>query len=237
MDPEKLRQQQLEDFLLGGAGHSTMGITLGSAGKAAVSRERQQDALKYGRMGELAKRGEDFIEKGRATREKGFEIGEKTAEQTEAAKRQGLASGSAMVDTDKRLADAGLDRASREKIAKMNADVQDRATAAQKEGTLQLRYESLLTTIDKNKNVAINDATKGSPDAVKLKTLSNFEAMGQLTKDQVAQKTAAQASLEAQVKAIENDAASQRDRIMSLVSKGTNLGGWKSFTEQKPTKK
>jgi hypothetical protein len=214
-DPEKLRQEQLEDFLLGGAGHSTMGITLGSAGKAGVSRKRQQDALKYARMGELAKRGEDFLEKGRATREKGFELGEKSAESAEAGSRQGLASGTAMVDADKQMEVAGLDRASREKIANIQASVQREVNKATKEGTLELKRQTFMLAIKEAEAKAVEEAKKGSTDSNLLKQLSNFEAMGKLSPEQQATKKAAEARLAVVEKAALNGFADLRAQVMS----------------------
>ena len=247
MDPEKLRQQQLEDFLLGAAGHSTAGITLGSAGKAAVGRERMQDALKYGRMGELAKRGEDYMESGRKAREEGFKVGEKAGEQAEMGTRQGIASGASMVDKDKELVNAGLDRKSREYIARLSASVQHEANTASKEGNLLAKYQTILGNATKNEEAAISRIQKESPDGKLLTNLASMEAFGKLDKDQIAQKNAASARLEAQVVAVRNKFAEDRDMVMSLVNSvggGSGLGGltggnkgWGKVEEVKPTKK
>lgn len=239
MDPEKLRRQQLEDFLLGAAGHSTAGMTLGSAGKAAVSRERQQDLLKYGRMGDLAKRQEDYLESGRKAREEGFKVGEKAGEQAEMGKRQAISSGASMVDMDKQMVSAGLDRASREKIAQLNAQVQREVNAATKEGTLELRRQTLLVSINTAEETVLATALKASPDYAILKNLAGFEAMGKLDKTQQAQKQSAQANLDKLEIAIRNKYQTAREQVMSSGSGG--LGslpsnkGWK-VTEVKPTK-
>jgi hypothetical protein len=240
MDPEKLRKQQLEDFLLGAAGHSTMGITLGSAGKAAVSRERQQDALKYGRMGELAKRGEDFLEKGRATREKSFEIGEKAGEQTEMGTRQGLASGTAMVDADKEVLSRTLDRKSREKIAALEAQVRRETNTAVQEGTLEVKRQTLLANIDKAEETAVSTATKSSTAYTTLKNLSAIESYGKLDKDQAAKKQSAEADLDKLTLAIRNKFQDTRAMVMSGNSDAglgsLTTGGWK-VTPVTPAKK
>lgn len=231
MDPEKLRKQQLEDFLLGAAGRSTAGMTLGAAGKAAVARERQQDALKYDRMGELAKRGEDYIESGRKAREEGFKVGEKTAEQAELGTRQGLASGTSMVDMDKQMVNAGLDRASREKIAALEAQVRRETNAATKEGTLELKRQTLLSNIDKAEENAVTMAKKGSNDYATLKNLAGFEAMGKLDKDQMAQKQLAEANLDKLEISIRNKFQDTRAMVMSGNSDAglgsLSTGGWK----------
>jgi len=232
MDPEKLRQQQLEDFLLGGAGRSTMGMTLGSAGKAAVSRERQQDALKYGRMGELAKRGEDFLEKGRATREKGFEIGEKAGESAQSGVNQGLASGSAMTNADKQMEIAGLDRESREKIAALEAQVRRETNAATQEGTLALKQQTLLANIDKAEETAVSTAKKSAPAYAIIKNIGAIESMGvKLDKTQIAQKQAAEADIDKIEMAIRYKFQDTRAMVMSGNSNAgigsLSTGGWK----------
>lgn len=241
MDPEKLRQQQLEDFLLGAAGHSTMGITLGSAGKAAVSRERQQDALKYGRMGELAKRGEDFLEKGRATREKGFELGEKAGESAQSGVNQGLASGSAMTNADKQMEIAGLDRASREKIAALEAQVRRETNAATQEGTLALKQQTLLANIDKAEETAVSTAKKSAPAYAIIKNIGAIESMGgKLDKTQIAQKQAAEADIDKIEMAIRYKFQDTRAMVMSGNSNAglgsLSTGGWK-VTPVTPVKK
>lgn len=241
MDPEKLRQQQLEDFLLGAAGHSTMGMTLGSAGKAAVARERQQDALKYGRMGELAKRGEDYMETGRKARETAFGAGEKTAEQVEMGTRQGLASGTAMVDADKQMETAGLDRASREYVARLQTQVQREANAAAKEGTLALKQQTLLANIDKAEETAVSTAKKSAPAYAIIKNIGAIESMGgKLDKTQLAQKQAAEADMDKLEMAIRNKFQDTRAMVMSGNSDAglgsLSTGGWK-VTPVTPAKK
>jgi hypothetical protein len=240
-DPEKLRSEQLTDFLLGGAGHSTMGMTLSSSGKAGVSRRRQQEAMERARMGERQTKEEGLLELGRKAREEGFKVGEKSAENAETGMRQGLASGTAMVDADKQMETAGLDRASREYVARLNAQVQREANAAAKEGTLALKQQTLLANIDKAEETAVSTAKKAAPAYAIIKNIGAIEAMGgKLDKTQLAQKQSAEADIDKIETAIRYKFQDTRAMVMSGNSAAglgsLSTGGWK-VTPVTPAKK
>jgi hypothetical protein len=240
-DPEKLRSEQLTDFLLGGAGHSTMGMTLSSSGKAGVSRRRQQEAMERARMGERQTKEEGLLELGRKAREKGFELGEKTAEGADAGVRQGLASGASMVNTDKEGVFRSLDRASREKIAALDAQVRREVNQADKEGVLALKQQTLLASIDKAEETAVSTATKSAPAYAIIKNIGAIESMGgKLDKDQVAKKQSAEADLDKITLEIRNKFQDTRAMVMSGNSNAglgsLSTGGWK-VTPVTPAKK
>jgi hypothetical protein len=240
-DPEKMRKEQLSDFLLNAAGRSTPGMTLGAAGKGASTRQRQQELLQRDTMGQRQAKQEGFLETGRKSREEAFKSGDTALREGEAGIRQGLSSGTSMVDKDKEMANAGLDRKSREYIAKLQADVQREVTGAMKENTLTLNRQTLLANIDKAEEAALSTAKKSSTEYALLKQLAGFEAMGKLDKDQMAKKQAAEAKLDTIEIAIKNKFQETRDMVMSsgsgLGSLPTGTKGWGKLEEVKPTKK
>jgi hypothetical protein len=239
-DPERMRDEQLTDFLLNAAGRSTMGSTLAAAGRGGENTRRQQLAMQRAAMGERQTKQEGLLELDRKGREKGFELGEKAGEQTEMGTRQGLASGTAMVDADKEVLSRTLDRASREKIAALEAQVRREVNQADKEGVLALKQQTLLASIDKAEETAVSTATKTSPAYTTLKNLSAIESYGKLDKEQIAKKQSAEADLDRMTLAIRNKFQDTRAMVMSGNSDAglgsLSTGSWK-VTPVTPAKK
>jgi hypothetical protein len=221
-DPEKMRKEQLSDFLLSAAGRSTPGMTLGAAGKGASTRQRQQELMQREAMGQRQAKQEGFLETGRKSREDAFKSGDTALKEAQSGVNTGLG---ALVNIDriqKDLANAGLDRESRERVAKMQANVQHEANVAAKDGTLMFKYQTLLDKNTDNMNSEISKLRKDSKEGYLLKNLAGFAATGTLTKDQQNQQKAAETSLEAQEAKLRLTFKAREDDIMSIVE---NIGG------------
>jgi hypothetical protein len=229
-DPQKMKDEQLNEFFMGAAGRGTIGTTLSGGNRGASTRQRQQELMQREAMGERQAKQEGFLETGRKSREDAFKSGDTALKEAQSGINQGLASGTSMVDIDKQMVSAGLDRESREKIANITAAVQREVNGAMKENTLELKRQSLLSNIDKAEENAVSTARKSSNDYAILKNLAGFEAMGKLDKNQMAQKQAAEAKLEKLETVIRNKFQDTRDLVMSG-SGGAGIGslgskGW-----------
>jgi hypothetical protein len=152
LDPERLRQQGLESFLLGAGGQGSIGRALGAGGRSAVNFERNRADEQRRRLLERNKMLRDEFDIDARDRKGAFEAGEKRFGEGSSDMRQGIASGVSMRNTDQttaasvrntnvnaqvslRNADqqmqtAGLDRDSRERISEMQAQVQQETAAA-----------------------------------------------------------------------------------------------------------
>jgi hypothetical protein len=152
LDPEQIRRQKLQNFLLGAGGQGSIGRALGAGGRSAVNFERNRADEQRRRLLERNKMLRDEFDIDARDRKGAFEAGEKRFGEGAADMRQGIASGVSMRNTDQttaasvrntnvnaqvslRNADqqmqtAGLDRDSRERISEMQAQVQQETSAA-----------------------------------------------------------------------------------------------------------
>jgi hypothetical protein len=152
LDPEQIREQKLQNFLLGAGGQGSIGRALGAGGRSAVNFERNRADEQRRRLLERNKMLRDEFDIDARDRKGAFEAGEKRFGEGAADMRQGIASGVSMRNTDQttaasvrntnvnaqvslRNADqqmqtAGLDRDSRERISEMQAQVQQETSAA-----------------------------------------------------------------------------------------------------------
>jgi hypothetical protein len=152
LDPEQIRKQKLQNFLLGAGGQGSIGRALGAGGRSAVNFERNRADEQRRRLLERNKMLRDEFDIDARDRKGAFEAGEKRFGEGAADMRQGIASGVSMRNTDQttaasvrntnvnaqvslRNADqqmqtAGLDRDSRERISEMQAQVQQETSAA-----------------------------------------------------------------------------------------------------------
>jgi hypothetical protein len=152
LDPEQIREQKLQNFLLGAGGQGSIGRALGAGGRSAVNFERNRADEQRRRLLERNKMLRDEFDIDEKNRKGAFEAGEKRFGEGAADMRQGIASGVSMRNTDQttaasvrntnvnaqvslRNADqqmqtAGLDRDSRERISEMQAQVQQETAAA-----------------------------------------------------------------------------------------------------------
>ena len=152
LDPEQIRKQKLQNFLLGAGGQGSIGRALGAGGRSAVNFERNRADEQRRRLLERNKMLRDEFDIDARDRKGAFEAGEKRFGEGSSDVRQGIASGTSMRNTDQttaasvrntnvnakvslRNADqqmqtAGLDRDSRERISEMQAQVQQETAAA-----------------------------------------------------------------------------------------------------------
>ena len=152
LDPEQIRKQKLQNFLLGAGGQGSIGRALGAGGRSAVNFERNRADEQRRRLLQRNKMVRDEFDIDEKNRKGAFEAGEGRFKEGAADRRQGIASGVSMRNTDQttaasvrntnvnaqvslRNADqqmqtAGLDRDSRERISEMQAQVQQETSAA-----------------------------------------------------------------------------------------------------------
>ena len=203
LDPERLRQQKLENFLLGAGGQGSIGRTLGAGGRSAVNFERSQQDAQRQRLLERQKMLRDEFAIDQQAREKAAEIGEKRYGEGAADVRAGTQYGTDVRNVDARLKDAGLDRDSRERIAEMQSRVQQEVAQATRDNTLEIKRQSLLSTITNNisraeKEVRAEFARKMAPLAQIQASFGKLDPaqQAQLRELQIAQEEAMAAATE-----------------------------------------
>lgn len=230
-DPERQRQQQLENFLLGAAGQGSIGRTLGAGGRSAVNFERSQADLQRKRLLERQKMLTDEFAIDRGTREKAYEGGEKRYGEAAADVRTGTQLGTSIRNVDRQLENAGLDRDSRERIAELQAQVQQEVARATRENTLEIRRQTLMSTITNNKAKAEALAAKAFDKRIdSIEQMRTMNPNGKLTPAQQTQLDSLNADKDAAV----NAAGSQFDALLDRLV-GTSTAGYivKKKTEPK----
>jgi len=152
LDPEQIRKQKLQNFMLGAGGQGSFGRALGAGGRSAVNFERNRDDEQRRRLLERNKMLRDEFDIDAGVRKDAYASGEKRFGEGAADVRQGISSGASMSSADQQAAasmrntdvsaavsirnsnqqmeTAGLDRGSRERIAEMQAQVQQETSAA-----------------------------------------------------------------------------------------------------------
>lgn len=152
LDPEQIRKQKLQNFMLGAGGQGSFGRALGAGGRSAVNFERNRDDEQRRRLLERNKMLRDEFDIDAGVRKDAYAFGEKRFGEGAADVRQGISSGASMSSADQQAAasmrntdvsaaasirnsnqqmeTAGLDRGSRERIAEMQAQVQQETSAA-----------------------------------------------------------------------------------------------------------
>lgn len=201
LSPERMRQQQLENFLLGAAGQGSVGRALGAGGRSAVNFERSQQDAQRRRLLERQKMLRDEFDIDKGVREKAFETGEKRFGEGAADVRAGAQFSTSARNTDVQLKSAGLDRDSRERIAEMQSRVQQEVAQATRENTLEVKKQSLISTITNNKSKAEKDVRTQFDK--KMAPLLQMQAMtGKLTPAQQTQLDQLEAAQERALQAV-----------------------------------
>jgi len=154
LDPKRIREQALQNFLLGAGGQGSIGRALGAGARSAVNFERGQEAAKRQRLLERQKMLRDEFAIDRGIREKAFESGEKRFGEGAADVRTGAELSTNIRNTDAKLRDAGLDRDSRERVAVMQAQVEQEVARAKRENTLAIEKQTLMSVITNNRSRA-----------------------------------------------------------------------------------
>ena len=158
-DPERMRNEALTRFLLGGAGRSSTASALAGAGGSALDYSTQMQAEERQRMLERQKAGEGEFALERDIRGKAFGAREKPLQEGLAAIKQGVASGTQLVDSARKtkadLLNAGLNRESSEYIAGLNLKSSQAIAEAARAGTLAQNQNNLLVSLARDEETAL----------------------------------------------------------------------------------
>lgn len=214
MDPEAQRERKLSAFLRGAGGRSSFGSVM-AGGSGAAEAERQRNLAQRLKGTEaFQKKLEDVIGIERAAVEKGIGAGQRAAEV--GATMRGFEMRSK--DVDKQLESAGLDRESRERIAKISAQVQGDVAKANRELQGEMRTQTQLRLLTEGRQRAITTATK--PIDTQIAQLESLQIMGgKLDKAQQEQLS----NLRARRDLIVSNIEEQYDDLMGSIMPGSGF--------------
>jgi hypothetical protein len=147
LDPEQIRKQKLQNFLLGAGGQGSIGRALGAGGRSAVNFERNRADEQRRRLlerNEMARSEFDIDEKNRKS---AFDAGETRRESGAADIRAGAQLSNSARNIDAQLKNSILTRDSAERIATMQAQVQQEVSQATREATSQAKKDALIQRV------------------------------------------------------------------------------------------
>jgi hypothetical protein len=147
LDPEQIRKQKLQNFLLGAGGQGSVGRALGAGGRSAVNFERNRADEQRRRLlerNEMARSEFDIDEKNRKS---AFDAGETRRESGAADIRAGAQLSNSARNIDAQLKNSILTRDSAERIATMQAQVQQEVSQATREATSQAKKDALIQRV------------------------------------------------------------------------------------------
>ena len=222
---QALRDRRLIAGLLGAQSGYGIGSTLGAFGRASVSEGERQEAAQRANVLERQKMLDQLLEAGVAARKKGFEAGTAAEKDVRAGQRAAAGDVTQLQITQENLRSAGLDRASRERIAQMQAAAQRELAAAQREGTAALKTQALQVSIlDKRARSA---AMARKDFEKRMAPLLQMQAMaGKLDKNQTAQLDAIKAEMDVEV----NSAVAPFDTMLDQLMGGAQAGSARGFS-------
>ena len=131
-DPERQRQEGLKRYLLG-MGSRTAGQEFGGGAATAMDYDAAQRAQQLNRFKDIQRSREGVVGLEREATRGGIEGGYNALKAGSEEKRQGIAAAEGAYRTDKTFEQAGLDRASRERIAQMEVGARTADRALQRE--------------------------------------------------------------------------------------------------------
>jgi hypothetical protein len=147
LDPEQIRRQGLESFLLGAGGQGSIGRALGAGGRSAVNFERNRADEQRRRLLERNKMVRDEFDIDARDRKGAFEAGEKRYGEGAADVRAGAQLSNSARNIDAQLKNSILTRDSAERIATMQAQVQQEVAQATREATSQAKKDALIQRV------------------------------------------------------------------------------------------
>jgi hypothetical protein len=147
LDPEQIRRQGLESFLLGAGGQGSIGRALGAGGRSAVNFERNRADEQRRRLLERNKMVRDEFDIDARDRKGAFEAGEKRYGEGAADVRAGAQLSNSARNIDAQLKNSVLTRDSAERIATMQAQVQQEVAQATREATSQAKKDALIQRV------------------------------------------------------------------------------------------
>jgi hypothetical protein len=145
-DPERMRQEQLNRFLLGMGGRSTLGSVAQGAGAASINYQNEMEALERAALGGRGSMQDKIFEDQRAIREKAFGSRNPVMKDVEAARNQGIVSGTGMSNTDVNAATQAASTAAQRESNQIGARANDFARLAQARISLQQAKDRRLRT-------------------------------------------------------------------------------------------
>ena len=244
LDPEQIRKQKLQNFMLGASGQGSIGRALGAGGRSAVNFERNRDDEQRNRMLERNKMLRDEFDIDAGVRKDAYASGEKRFGEGAADVRQGISSGASMRNTDntnnvsmrntnvsaqvairnanQQMETAGLDRGSRERISEMQAKVQQETSAALRESTSQQRLDQQIIRNQQFRLTAEKQARERFQK--QIDNLVNLESLGQkLDTNQKTLLDKLTVDMETAVRAAVGPFDAQIDKLSGVNSKGGAL--------------
>jgi hypothetical protein len=147
LDPEQIRKQKLQNFLLGAGGQGSIGRALGAGGRSAVNFERNRADEQRRRLLERNKMVRDEFDIDARDRKGAFEAGEKRYGEGAADVRAGAQLSNSARNIDAQLKNSILTRDSAERIATMQAQVQQEVAQATREATSQAKKDALIQRV------------------------------------------------------------------------------------------
>jgi hypothetical protein len=230
-DPERISNERLTRFLLGGAGRSSAAQAIAGGGGSSVDYREAMDAEKRQRMLERQKAEEGDFAVDRDIRGKAFGAREKQLREGSAMLRQGIASGTTMSDSINRIkADLANSNATREAQVKIaNAENQVRLLTTQM--TVRAQQELNAITNESNKIVRL-EQLRNSEKRTALNPLQREKEI--ILKNQLpntVMSPADRASLEATEKLIEAYTAQIDSKYDNMLrGSGKSTEGWSKPT-------
>lgn len=227
---QALRDRRLIAGLLGAQSGYGIGSTLGAFGRASVAEGERQETAQRANLLERQKMLDQLLEAGVAARRKGFDVGTEAEKEALAGQRAAAGDVSRLQEAQERLKDAGLDRASRERVAQMQVAAQRDLAAAQREGTAALKTQALQASIlDKRERAS---AVVRKDFEKRMAPLLQMQAMtGKLDKNQTAQLEAIKAEMDVAV----NNAISPFNAMLDQLMGGAQTGSTRGFSVREKT--
>lgn len=222
-DPERQRQEGLKRFLIGAGGRRYGEFGAGAGAGITYDAAQRQQRMERLKGIEDVRQGIFGIQKGAV--EKGIAGGEKAYTTTSDRARQAMASGSDLYKTESTALQSGLDRESRERVAKENNRIQSEIAQATRDQTLEVRRQGFLQDIARMESQALRDLQRG-PDAKALADLRQLKAMNPkgFTKEQEAELANIQKRLDEAEDLIRTSMEVNRASLGGLGGRGRGTG-------------
>jgi hypothetical protein len=219
--PEALRRRQWEDFVAGAINKETMAGALGGGATAATRGARAMEEAQREALLGRQKQAEAMLERQRGIRKGVFEASEKAGEEATkglpaALQTAGSLETAALKSSDEAknraaaLERLGIERASAEKIALLNAESQAEIAKATREGTLLNKQAQLLDGINRREDLAIQELRTKNPA---YNALLAKQKNGMLLPDELKQLQTMESGFAREEKAIRELFNARRDAV------------------------
>ena len=214
LDPEQIRKQKLQNFLLGAGGQGSIGRALGAGGRSAVNFERNRADEQRRRLLQQNKMVRDEFDIDEKNRKGAFEAGEAIRESGAADIRAGAQLSNSARNIDAQLKNSILTRDSAERIATMQAQVQQEVSQATREATSQAKKDALIQRVYDSRAKAT--ATIRKEIDKKIENIQDRTALtgGKLSPADKTAMAQLQNERDDLIAGIEADAESMLDRLM-----------------------